>query len=562
MPEQLTNNQVLLKECIKQDFDENSEYASVNDYFEFFASSQICKAYNLSDDEISSGIVGGSNDGGCDSIHVMLNGNLITADQLDSIVAPRNSSLELLITQAKYTTSFKEDAVMKWKTVSENLLDLNNSLSDYQSRYHQYVLDGFQLFRDLIARTVRSQVSIKIRYSYVTIANELHPNVIQQSDELKCIVNRLFPSATIEVNFIDANKLFDLYNTGSDSTEELNLIGSMVLTDKDYIGLVNVGTYFDFITDDSGRLIQVYFDSNVRDYQGHNIVNTSIAETLSDRTKQGDFWWFNNGVTILASDIRLITQNKIIIENPEIVNGQQTSREIFNYFTANPELKQSEVRNVLVRIIKPNNEEARDQIIFATNNQTNIPKYSLRVTDAIHYQIEMYFKTRGLYYDRRKNFYRNQKKKNSDIIGVSFLAQCLISIILRKPDFARARPSTLLDDDITYNQLYSTSTNLEAYYKVACIGKLVKQHIKKDTNLSQIEKSDILFALIYAMSRKLTKKDEISFNDIQSIDLAELTEDLLNDIKRSVLNIYKELGANSTVAKSASFTEEIDKVFA
>ena len=64
------------------------------------------------------------------------------------------------------------------------------------------------------------------------------------------------------------------------------------------------------------------------------------------------------------------------------------------------------------------------------------------------------------------------------------------------------------------------------------------------------------------MSRKLTKKDEISFNDIQSIDLAELTEDLLNDIKRSVLNIYKELGANSTVAKSASFTEEIDKVFA
>ena len=486
---------------------------------------------------------------------------MITADQLDSIVAPRNSSLELLITQAKYTTSFKEDAVMKWKTVSENLLDLNNSLSDYQSRYNQYVLDGFQLFRDLIARTVRSQVSIKIRYSYVTIANELHPNVIQQSDELKCIVNRLFPSATIEVNFIDANKLFDLYNTGSDSTEELNLIGSMVLTDKDYIGLVNVGTYFDFITDDSGRLIQVYFDSNVRDYQGHNIVNTSIAETLSDRTKQGDFWWFNNGVTILASDIRLITQNKIIIENPEIVNGQQTSREIFNYFTANPELKQSEVRNVLVRIIKPNNEEARDQIIFATNNQTNIPKYSLRVTDAIHYQIEMYFKTRGLYYDRRKNFYRNQKKKNSDIIGVSFLAQCLISIILRKPDFARARPSTLLDDDITYNQLYSTSTNLEAYYKVACIGKLVKQHIKKDTNLSQIEKSDILFALIYAMSRKLTKKDEISFNDIQSIDLAELTEDLLNDIKRSVLNIYKELGANSTVAKSASFTEEIDKVF-
>ena len=48
--------------------------------------------------------------------------------------------------------------------------------------------------------------------------------------------------------------------------------------------------------------------------------------------------------------------------------------------------------------------QIRDDIIFATNNQTNIPKSSLRVTDAIHLQIEMYCKTRGLYYDRRKNY--------------------------------------------------------------------------------------------------------------------------------------------------------------
>ena len=58
-------------------------------------------------------------------------------------------------------------------------------------------------------------------------------------------------------------------------------------------------------------------------------------------------------------------------------------------------------------IIVPDNEESRDQIIFATNNQTNIPKATLRVTDPIHLQIEMYFKSRGLFYDRRKNYYKN-----------------------------------------------------------------------------------------------------------------------------------------------------------
>ena len=68
------------------------------------------------------------------------------------------------------------------------------------------------------------------------------------------------------------------------------------------------------------------------------------------------------------------------------------------------------IENILVRFIVPVSEEVRDDIIFATNNQTNIPKSSLRVTDPIHLQIEMYCKSRGLYYDRRKNYYKIRKR--------------------------------------------------------------------------------------------------------------------------------------------------------
>lgn len=561
MANQLSNNQVLLKECIKQEFEENGVYTTINDYFEFFAASQIYKTHNLSDDEIAAGITGGGNDGGCDSIYILLNGNIVTQDQLSTISAPRGSILELLVSQAKYVTSFKEDAVMKWKTISENLLDLNNNITEYSDRYNEMVLDNFQLFRELITKTIRNQVQIKITYSYVTIANELHPNVVQQSEELKSIVNRLFPTASVNVEFIDANRLFALYGKNGDYVEELNLIESAIArTDKDYIGLVNIATFFDFITDDNHKLIQSYFDSNVRDYQGHNTVNSAIAETLNNKEMQGDFWWLNNGVTILASNIQLTTPKKIVVENPEIVNGQQTSREIYNYFAGDLALKDDETRNILVRLIKPEAEEVRDQIISATNNQTNIPKYSLRVTDPIHYQIELFFKPRGLYYDRRKNFYKNQKKKSTDIIGVSFLAQVLISIILKKPDFARARPSTLLDDDATYNKLYDQNYSLRAYFNAAKIGQLARHIIKQDNNLSQVAKSDIQFALVYMLARKLTNKTDISFDDLSNIDLAQMTYELVCTCKQQVYNKYVELGGNSAVAKSSRFTDAIDEM--
>lgn len=561
MANQLSNNQVLLRECVKQEFEDNGGYATINDYFEFFAASQIYKTHNLSDDEIAAGIVGGGNDGGCDSIYILLNGNIVTQDQLITISTPRGSILELLVSQAKYVTSFKEDAVMKWKTISENLLDLSNNITEYGDRYNELVLDNFQLFRDLITKTIRNQVQIKITYSYVTIANELHPNVVQQSEELKSIVNRLFPTASVNVEFIDANQLFALYGKDGDIVEELNLIESAIArTDKDYIGLVNLATFFDFITDDNHKLVQSYFDSNVRDYQGHNTVNSAIAETLNNREMQGDFWWLNNGVTILASNIQLTTPKKIVVENPEIVNGQQTSREIYNYFAGNIALKDDETRNILVRLIKPEAEEVRDQIISATNNQTNIPKYSLRVTDPIHYQIELYFKSRGLYYDRRKNFYKNQKKKSSDIIGVSFLAQVLISIILKKPDFARARPSTLLDDDNTYSQLYKVDNNLDAYYKAAKIGQRVRNIIKMDANISQVAKSDIQFAIIYMLARKLTNKSDITFIDLSRIDLTQITEELLINCKQQVYDKYVELGGNSAIAKSSQLKDAIDEI--
>ena len=353
----------------------------------------------------------------------------------------------------------------------------------------------------------------------------------------------------------------EMYNTDVETSVNLKLSDPPIaLGEKvDYVALANIATYYDFITNSSGEMRKSFFEANVRDYQGNNSVNSSIAETLSS-DMQEDFWWLNNGVTVLASKVVPITNRELQLLNPEIVNGLQTSMEIYNYFSKNACLLSNEKRNLLVRIIVPESEESRDNIIYATNNQTSISKSSLRVTDPIHRQIEMYFKSRGLYYDRRKNYYKNLKKKPKDIISVSFLAQCLISVILKKPDFARARPSTLLTDDNTYKFLYEDNHDLAVYYKIATIGKRVQLVLKRSSNITPAERSDILFYLLYAVVATALNKKNISFEDIKNLDIDLITSEDIILLKDKIFDKYKELGGNGRVAKSASFTDCIDNL--
>lgn len=552
------NSQILLDNLIEKEFQNNEGFGSVSDYFEFFSASQILKNQELSDDEVENGIVGKALDGGCDAIYLFLNNLLITPDVVEFISAPKDSMLELIIIQSKKTTSFGEDAVMKWKTIVSNLLDLSNKIADFKARYNPEVLEAFTTFREIYTRLIASRIKLKLKFYYATLASELHPNVIQQGDELKNIVKGLFPNALVEVYFVDSDNLFDMYNTVVENRVNLKFADIPISPNqKNYVALVELKNYYNFIVNDNGEVRKSYFDSNVRDYQGKNNVNSSISETLQ-RTDANDFWWLNNGVTVLASEATLVNNRELQIVNPEIVNGLQTSMEIYNYFSDNKAALDEEKRSVLVRIIVPDSEASRDQIIFATNNQTNIPKATLRVTDPIHLQIEMYFKSRGLFYDRRKNYYKNQGHKPAEIVGVSFLAQCLITIFLKKPDYARARPSTLLNDEKTYNELYKKDIDLEVFYRVALLGKKIQKNVKSVSDYTPAEKSDIMYYVLYAVIAHVLNKQDVKPSDIVNLDMDSVTDEIIVKIRNNVYDVYKQHGGNGRVAKSAEFIRYID----
>jgi hypothetical protein len=63
---------------------------------------------------------------------------------------------------------------------------------------------------------------------------------------------------------------------------------------------------------------------------GLNRVNEDIRDTLKDAASP-DFWWLNNGVTVLATAASVIG-NSIHMDDIQIVNGLQTTESIFRHF--------------------------------------------------------------------------------------------------------------------------------------------------------------------------------------------------------------------------------------
>lgn len=559
-----TNAQRILNELFQQDFADNGSYADESQYFEIFSSKQILKSKDLSDEEIENGALGSGNDGGCDSIYTLFNGVYVTEDIVSSITSSKEATIELVITQAKRETSFGEDAIMKWKTTVENLMEIGVDDSPYKARYNEDVRTAFSVFRELYVKLLRSTPKLAISFNYATFASEIHPNVQAQAEELKSIVHKLFPSpkTVVNVTFWGAEEL--LLAAQSQPEHKLNLplaenpinIG----THCDYIALVNIAKYYRFITDETGALRKYLFDSNVRDYQGHNSVNQDIHNTLSRPTGE-DFWWLNNGITLLTDEAILATSKELVLTEPAVVNGLQTSNEIYQYFLANPEQLGSETRNVLIRVIVPESEDSRDRIILATNNQTNIPKSSLRANDPIHWQIELYLKGRGLFYDRRKNYYKNQGRKSTEIVSVSFLAQCMISLFLQKPNYARARPSTLLIKDETYDELYIKNQDLDVFYNSAKLGKMVEVCLKKSNVYTPAQKNDILFYVLYLSVAKSIGNASITFKDVKEIELNSYTDEYITQIAKIVFSEYEKLGGDGKAAKGSDLIDNLISIF-
>jgi hypothetical protein len=471
----MTSNDVLLLDAVLSEWKDSAPAGlSDSEYFELFALEQLLKDYDLSLDDLLPGRVGGGNDGGVDGFLAFVDNELLDEDSdLNSV--KRSPDLRLYMVQARSAQSFQETIFDRVATTIRDILDLHKQPADLQRAYSQALIERAAIFRNALMTLAPRHPRVAAVFALITKGStaNIHPNVVARAEAVKSAFKDIV-DCVAEVTFLGARELFELARREPSYTLSLRFIESPVSIENSYIVLANLRDYYSFVTDEAGALRKYIFERNVRDYQGNVEVNRDIQRTLIEGSAP-EFWWLNNGVTVIASKAS-ITGKVIALDDVQIVNGLQTSMEVYEYIRANP--GRDEKRSLLCRIIVTTDDTTRDRVIKATNFQTAVSAASLKATDQIQRDIESYFLTNNWYYDRRKNYHKNRGRPADRIVSIPYLAQAVMAMGLSEPDNSRARPTSLMKREEDCDRVFDQNVDLAVYLWAAITMKQVDAFLR------------------------------------------------------------------------------------
>ena len=382
------------------------------------------------------------------------------------------------------------------------------------------------------------------------------PNEITK-EKAKHLVRQLSQWTPTSFDFLGCKELYERSAKQKKLVRELAILGAPLSGKNSYIALSTLRDYSTFLSGENDKLLTQIFDANVRAYQGEIEVNKEIAKSLGDPSEDVDFWWLNNGVTIVADDARF-RSNRLTIENPLIVNGLQTSYEIFKF---HDKLHEQDDRKILVRVIEEKDRGRRDEIIRATNRQTGMKHSSFRSTEPIHKQIEDYFLDLDFYYDRRKNYYKREGKSARKIISIDKLAQGTMAVLLQKPHIARGSPTSVIRNDEHYRSIFSEDRTI---HPLAMYGNVVRMLDAVDQYFRSIKSEDLRvyrnnlrYHVLMVLSWELNGSSTLPSLRIASLDISKMDSGLVKQVANWVFQQFKMAGAEDRTAKEAKFSEKI-----
>ncbi len=383
-------------------------------------------------------------------------------------------------------------------------------------------------WKDKWIKVAGDSPEVQIDYFYITGSDMTPDDYAKQSGQrVTDRAKQHVSSADSTFHFVGAAKLWAQVQKRPPKSKTLKWSDTPTNTDEGSVGLVRLKDYLDFIEDEPGLLAERYFESNVQGY--HDVaVNQEIAASLSG-DHSNNFWLLNNGITITTPKLTQEASKRVSIQDPQIVNGFQTSREIFNFFSKNGDADDN--RFVLVRVIEADDSALQSQINKATNSQNKMPPSQLRMTDQIHRNIEEFFKKQGMFYDRRKGFYRDQGKSVKAIVSPGKVAQAVIAVLLQRPDDARARPGDHFKDskgDVRYASIFGAGTySMQAYWRVFKLMRAVEFYLRK-VGLSRAMQRNLKF---YVASEIAVEKAGMANPPLAKIaTLADISEPTDTDI--------------------------------
>jgi hypothetical protein len=274
-------------------------------------------------------MIGGSKDGGVDVMHMFVNGELVDSESELDPKAP--NIVKLLIMQVKEADGFSPIAVDKLFWFTDDLLDLTRKKADYHSTYRPELIALMRLFKDKYGIIVGENPPLSVEIYYIT-KKDVAPNgdCSKSADKITANVKKHFSQSECVFRFVNGSTLWTQVQTRPSKKKKLTWASQPMTTEEGEIGLVKLVDYYEFLKEENGELAERFFDSNVRGYWKNTPVNKNIAITLK-ATSSSEFWLLNNGITILTDEIGNAGYMQIEIGDPQIVNGLQTSRQIYNY---------------------------------------------------------------------------------------------------------------------------------------------------------------------------------------------------------------------------------------
>lgn len=176
------------------------------------------------------------------------------------------------------------------------------------------------------------------------------------------------------------------------------------------------------------------FDMNIREYLGNKGVNKKIYETLLDPDDRKNFFYYNNGITMICDTMSSVDTHSFgnninavfTVKNPQIVNGCQTVNSIYEALkNVDPrELEQNYKDTfVMLKILQINRENEYEEklyknIVTYNNSQNSIDEKTFVANNSIFNRLKNEFESKGfllLIKQSDKNSYSTQYKSTTKL---------------------------------------------------------------------------------------------------------------------------------------------------
>jgi hypothetical protein len=367
---------------------------------------------------------------------------------------PTTGDFMVSIFQGKYTANldkeanFRETDLISIISSIRNLFgeldayDIRGTLREKLNEINSYIEEGHiptvrvYLCNNGLKWTLKAQSYIDDFLNESLMNYELYEFIYINHDTLLSIQQKDTPvdcMLTFKGKFID---------------EELNFKRAL-------IGTVPIAEIADLMNQYENAILK----QNVREFLGFKrSVNEGIKATLVDPEARKNFYFLNNGITMICADLGYAPAgNKeftlIKMLDAQIINGGQTSKALQQVFN-DPKYKQQDFSEamVLVRIYKlgtQKDEELIHDMTLATNSQNAITLRDLRANDAFQKKIEQGLLQYGIHYRRK----RSDKKASKTDIRIETAAEVLLAAKCHRPNEARFRKG--LHFDKLYSQIFA-----------------------------------------------------------------------------------------------------------